>query len=208
MNADETVPTPNEPDVDDPEVEAPPEGLPQADRILRSALWVTAGELIVDLGYTYRAHFITGQKMRSDAKWLEVPRVIFPVIASAGTATFALFGLNGLAVGFGFFSALAIALERHFDPIGRANAHTDKADRLLSVYKDLRYFQNVKLRSPVSGPELESALAQLRKRADELRMLEPRQIPHYAYEGARRQVKDGQSEYVGDPLWRDPPDDL
>jgi hypothetical protein len=37
---------------------------------------------------------------------------------------------------------------------------------------------------------------------------EPRQIPPGVYDEARRQVKDGQSEYAGDPLWRDPPEDL
>lgn len=189
-------------------VDTPPESLPPADRELRRALWVTAGELIVDLGYTYRAHFITGQRLRSDAKWLEIPRVVFPVAASAGTATFALFGLYGLAVVFGFFSAIVLALGKAFDPMGQANTHSDKGDRLLSVWKDLRYFQNVKLRSPASGTELDSALAQLRKRADDIRMAEPRQTPPYAYEQARRQVADGQSAYVGDPLWREPPEDL
>lgn len=194
---------------EDPEPnEQPPESLPPADQGLRWALWTSASELIVDLGYTYRQHFITGQKVRADAKWLEVPRVVFPVAASAGTATFALVGLNGLAVVFGFFSAIVLALGKAFDPIGQANAHTDKGDRLLSVCKDLRYLQNVKLRSPASGTELESAFAQLRKRADDIRMAEPRQTPRYAYDQARQQVKDGQSEYHGDPLWRDPPDDL
>ena len=186
----------------------PLEGLPPADRELRRSLWTAASELIVDVGYSYRQHFITGQKMRADAKWIEIPRVVFPVVASAGTATFALFGLNGAAVVFGFFSALAIALERYWDPIGHASAHTDKGDRLLSVWKDLRNFQNVKLRSPASGTELESALAQLRKRADDIRMAEPRQTPRYAYDEARRQINDGQSEYANDPLWRDTPDDL
>lgn len=189
-------------------VEQPPEGLPPADQDLRRALWTAASELIVDLGYTYRQHFITGQKMRADAKWIVVPRIVFPVIASAGTATFALFGLQQAAVVFGFFSAVAIALEKFWDPIGQANAHSDKGDRLLSVWKDLRYFQNVKLRSPASGTELESAFAQLRKRADDIRISEPRQTPAWAYAIARAQLTDGQSEYQGDPLWRDPPGDL
>jgi len=200
---------PEPPSIDDSaEPEAPPEGLPPADRELRRALWTAAGELIVDLGYSYRAHFITGQRMRDRAKWLEVPRVVFPVAASAGTATFALFGWNSLAILFGFISAVVLALGKAFDPIGQANAHSDKGDRLLSVYKDLRYLQNVKLRSPASGTELESAFGQLRKRADDIRMSEPHQIPPGVYDEARRQVKDGQSEYAGDPLWRDPPEDL
>ena len=202
-----TTSEPNSLETPSPTSEAP-EGLPPADRELRRSLWTAASELIVDVGYAYRQHFITGQKMRADAKWLEIPRVIFPVAASAGTATFALVGLNGLAVVFGFVSAIVLALGKVLDPIGQANAHSDKGDRLLSVWKDLRYLQNVKLRSPASGTELESALAQLRKRADDIRMAEPRQTPRYAYDEARRQVNDGQSEYTGDPLWRDPPEDL
>jgi hypothetical protein len=92
--------------------------MPEPGSELRRALWEAAGELIVDLGYTCRAHFITGQKMRADAKWIEIPRVTFPVVASAGTATLALFGWTDFAVAFGFAGALAIALEKHFDPIG------------------------------------------------------------------------------------------
>lgn len=189
------------------EMEAPPEGLPPADGELRRALWIVAGELIVDLGYSFRAHFITAQRIRDRAKWLEVPRIVFPVAASAGTATFALFGWNNLAIIFGFASAVVLALGKALDPIAQANAHSDKGDRMLSVYKDLRYFQNVKLRSAVSGTELESALGQLRKRADDVRMAKPRQVPSGVYDEARLQVKDGQSEYLGDPLWRDAPED-
>lgn len=207
---DVTAPTQAEPEASLPADAGEPAAprLPANESEFRRALWTSASELIVDLGYTYREHFITGQKMRDGAKWLEIPRVIFPVVASAGTATLALFGLNQLAIVFGFAGALAIALEKHFDPIGRANAHTDKGDRLLSVSKDLRFFRNVKLRGPMTSAELEHELAQLRKRADDLRMLEPRQVPPYAYPDARRQIADGQSEYAGDPLWQDPPDDL
>jgi hypothetical protein len=79
---------------------------------------------------------------------------------------------------------------------------------LLSIYKDLRYFQNVQLRTAVSISELEAALAQLRKRADDLRLLEPRQTPPYAYEEARRQIKDGQADYAEDPLWRELADEM
>ncbi len=209
MKAEPTAPNPSDPDAPAGNIadgHVPP-ALPASDSEFRRSLWKAASELIVDLGYTYRAQFITGQKMRADAKWLGIPRVILPAGAAAGTATLALFGLGGLAVVFGFAGALAIALEKHFDPIGRANAHTDKGDRLLTAYKDLRYFRDVRLRGSMTSEELEHELAQLRKRADDLRQLEPRQVPQYAYSEARRQVLDGQSEYAGDPLWQDPPDD-
>jgi hypothetical protein len=174
----------------------------------RRALWTSASELIVDLGYTSRAHLVNGQNLRSRAKWLQAPRVVFPVIASAGTATLAIFGWTSLAILFGFGASLAIALEKAFDPIGNANAHTDKGDRLLTVYKDLRYFRNVTLRSGAAEPELERGLAQLRKRADDLRNLEPRQVPQAAYEEARRQINDGQANHKDDALWEDPPEGL
>jgi hypothetical protein len=193
--------------VEGDEAEAPAV-LPAGRSDFRGALWVAASELIVDLGYTSRSHFVNGQSLRARAKWLEVPRVVFPVVASAGTATFALFGLTGVAVVFGFGAALAIALEKVFDPIANANAHTDKADRLLTVCKDLRYFRNVTLRSPASEAELERTLTQLRKRADDLRKLEPRQVPQAAYDQARRQIADGQAQHRDDPLWQDPPADL
>lgn len=210
MSADTTTPTPAESGAPmaPGSAEGAPASLPASDSDLRQALWVTASELIVDIGYTYRGHFITGQQMRDGAKWLVIPRVILPIGASAGAATFALFGLSGLAVVVGFGGAIAVALEKQFDPIGQANAHTNKGDRLLTVWKDLRYFRNVKLRSATSTAELEHELAQIRKRADDLRLLEPRQIPPRAYAEARRQIMDGQSDYVGDPLWQDPPGDL
>lgn len=208
MKGNVTTPAPAEPEAGVPAIEQAPNTLPANDPQFRRALWTAAGNLTVDLGYHYRACLIAGQRMRADAKLLQVPRVVLPVLASAGTATLALVGLNGLAVVFGFVGAIMVALEKHFDPVGQANAHTDKGDRLLGVYKDLLYFQNVKLRSAKPSAELEPELAQLRKRADDLRMLEPRQLPPYAYPEARRQVADGQSEYFGDPLWRDPPDDV
>lgn len=194
------------------EVNEPPEGppahLPAPGREFRQSLWVQASELIVDLGYAYRAHFIVGQKLRANAKYLGIPRVVLPVVASAGAATLALFGLNQLAVLFGFGGAIIVALERYFDPIGQANAHTEKGDRLLTVWKDLRNFRNVRLRGASTDDQLERELAQIRKRADDLRLTEPRQIPGWAFDEARRQVRDGQSSYVDDPLWQAPPGDL
>jgi len=174
----------------------------------RRALWVAASELIVDLGYASRAHLITGQRMRARVKWIAIPREILPVVASAGAATLALFGLSDWAVAFGFGGALAVALDKSIDPIGQANAHSDKGDRLLSVCKDVRYFRNVRLSGETSAAEFQHELAQLRRRADDVRMLAPHQLPEYAYSEAQRQVADGQAEYVGDPLWQDPPDDL
>ena len=189
---------------------ADPPQLPGTVKQLRLALWTMASELIVDLGYTYRAHFIVGQRMRSKwwAKALVFLRAVLPVSATAGTAAFALFGLKDLAVVLGFGAALVLALERAFNPIGEANAHSDKGDRLLTVYKDIRYFRRAKILGPAPAAELEQQFAQLRKRADDLRMVEPRQLPGYAYDEARRQINDQQSEYVGDPLWQDAPEDL
>lgn len=126
-----------------------PASLPAASPELRRALWTQASELIVDTGYNYRAHLIVGQKRREQAKFLGVPRVVLPVAASAGTAFLALIGFDKVGVvAFGFIGAIVVALEKYFDPIGQANAHSDKGDRLLTLYKDLRSFRNLRFAGP------------------------------------------------------------
>lgn len=211
MSAD-TDPTPTEVGVDTPDhsrADPAPTELPVRSAEFRRALWVQASELIVDTGYSYRAHLIVGQERRAQAKWLGIPRVVLPVAASAGTAVLALIGLDKIVVGaFGFIGAIVVALEKYFDPIGQANAHSDKGDRLLTLYKDLRFFRNVRLRGPSPDDQLEGDFTALRERGDHLREGEPRQIPYWAYQRAKQQIDAGQAKHVGDPLWQDPPGDL
>lgn len=211
MSADATPPIPAELTAPAPEggPDPRPVELPVRSPELRRALWVQASELIVDTGYNYRAHLIIGQKRRAQAKWLGIPRVILPVVAAAGTAFLALIGIDKIAVaGFGFIAAIVVALERYFDPIGQANAHSDKGDRILTLHKDLRFFRNVRLRGQEPVDQLEREYAALLKRGNALRESEPRQYPSWAYDEARRQIRDGQSEYLDDPLWQEPPGGL
>ena len=186
-----------------------PASLPAASPELRRALWTQASELIVDTGYNYRAHLIVGQKRREQAKFLGVPRVVLPVAASAGTAFLALIGFDKVGVvAFGFIGAIVVALEKYFDPIGQANAHSDKGDRLLTLYKDLRSFRNLRLRGTEPLDQLEREYAALLERGNQLREAEPRQYPSWAYDQAKAQIAAGQSSYLDDPLWQDPPADL
>jgi hypothetical protein len=169
-------------------------------------LWVQASELIVDTGYNYRAHLIVGQTRRGQAKFLGIPRVVLPVAATAGTAFLALIGLDKLVVaGFGFIAAIVVALEKYVDPIGQANAHSDKGDRLLSLFKELRFYRNVRLRGTESLEQLEREYAALLERANQLRESQPRQYPSWAYDKAKAEIAAGQSSYLDDPLWQDPP---
>jgi len=175
----------------------------------RRAMWLQANELLIDLAYNNRSHFNVGQRTRARVKWLGVPRAVLPVFASAGTAFLALFGVGkDIVVAFGFAAAMVVALDHYFDPLRHANAHTDKGDRLLTLYKDVRYFRNVRLRSGASDDMLERELAALRQRDDQLRKTEPRQVPEWAFNKARAQINDNQADYAHDPLWVDPPEDL
>jgi hypothetical protein len=186
-----------------------PRALPTPSPELRRALWTQASELIVDTGYNFRAHLIVGQKRREQAKLLGIPRVVLPVVASAGTAFLALIGLDKVVVvAFGFIGAIVVALEKYFDPIGQANAHSDKGDRLLTLYKDLRSFRNIRLRGAEPLDQLEREYAALLERGNELRESEPRQYPSWAYDQAKAEIAAGQSSYLDDPLWQDPPADL
>lgn len=211
MSADATSRTGNDPGPAAPEDADDPARIELGARSaeLRRALWVQASELIVDTGYNYRAHLIVGQKRRAQAKWLGIPRVVLPVAASGGTAFLALIGLDKVVVvGFGFIAAIVVALERYIDPIGQANAHSDKGDRLLTLHKDLRLFRNVRLRGLEPVGQLEREYAALLERGNQLRESEPRQYPSWAYDQAKTQIAAGQSSYFDDPLWQDPPDEL
>jgi hypothetical protein len=200
---DATMPSP------DDAAAPPPEAFPDRSAERRRALWVQASELIVDTGYNYRAHLKVGQKRREQAKWLGIPRVAIPVAASAGTALLALIGIDKIAVAaFGFIGALVVVLEKYIDPIGQANAHTDKGNRLLTLYKDLRFYRNTRLRGTDPVDQLEHGFAALLDRGNELRSAEPRHYPDWAYERAKAEIGAGHSSYTDDPLWQDPPDDL
>jgi len=201
--ADATVPAP------DDAAAPPPEALPDQISEHRRALWVQASELIVDTGYNYRAHLKVGQKRREQAKWLGIPRVALPVAASGGTALLALIGIDRIAVAaFGFVGALVVVFEKYIDPIGQANAHTDKGNRLLTLYKDLRFYRNTRLRGTEPVGQLEHEFAALLERGNELRSVEPRHYPDWAYQQAKAEIAAGHSSYIDDPLWQDPPDDL
>jgi hypothetical protein len=162
--------------------------------------------MVVDAGYSSRAHFIAGQQLRRQAPWFGVPVAVLTVAASSGAAVLVLFGIDKAWVAlFAFAAAMFGALEHYFDPATLADAHSLKGDRYLTVGNEARLFRNVRLLSADGDGVLQQELAVLRHRYDELREAAPRQLPPGAYEKARAQIRDGQASYEDDPLWVQPP---
>lgn len=197
----------------EPTFEAPPEGdtagRKAPPRNARVGLWEEASMMVVDASYSSRAHFIAGQWSRRRASVFGVPVVILSVAASTGAGTFAVLGVDKAVVALlAFAAAIMVALERHFDPSGNADAHSLKGDRYLTIRNEARLFQSTRIRSGDPQPVLDQEFRLLRFRYDQLRESAPRQLPKGAYDEARRQIQDKQASYEDDPLWVPAPDDL
>jgi hypothetical protein len=165
--------------------------------------------MVVDATYSSRAHFIAAQWSRRHANILGIPVVVLSVAASTGAGALAVLGADKAVVALlAFVAAVMVALERHFDPSGKADAHSLKGDRYLTIRNEARLFQSTRLRSSDPQPVLDQEFRLLRFRYDQLRETAPRQLPDGAYDEARRQVIDGQATYDGDPLWVGAPEDL
>jgi hypothetical protein len=165
--------------------------------------------MVVDATYSSRAHFIAGQWLRRQATVFGIPVVILTVATSLGAGTFAVLGLDAAVVALlAFASAVMVALEKHFDPSRKADAHSLKGDRYLTLRNEARLFQSTRIRSGDVQGVLEQEFRLLRFRYDQLRESPPRQLPDGAYDEARRQIRDKQAGYEDDPLWIAAPDDL
>lgn len=131
------------------------------------------------------------------------------VIASSGAAALAVVGVDRAFVVFlAMAAALTVALERYFDPSAKADAHSLKGDRYLTLHEEARLFQNTRIRSGEADSVLVQEFKLLRRRYDQLRESAPRQLPKGAYEKAPEQIQDGQARFEDDPLWVPPPSDL
>lgn len=188
---------------------ATPSASETSKKTIRVAMWEEASNMVTDASYSSRAHFIAGQSLRDRAKFLGVPAALLSVVASAGAGVAAIIGIDkGWIALLAFAGALIAALDRYFDPIGQANAHSLKGDRYLTLRNEARFYREARLRSTDTETILQRDFLALRHRYDELRESAPHQVPSWAYDRARAQIADGQADYVGDPTWVPAPDDL
>lgn len=184
-------------------------GPKESPRTVRDGLWNETSMMVVDASYSSRAHFIAGQQSRRWASIFGVPVVMFSVAASSSAAVLALLGIDKAWVAvFAFAAAVIVALERNFDPSGKADAHSLKGDRYLTIRNEARLFQNTRIRSTDQDSVLQQEFKLLRHRYDQLREADPRQLPPGVYDAAAEQIKQGQASYENDPLWVAAPSDL
>ncbi len=169
---------------------------------LRSALNEEAKRLIVDALYTGRGHQVAGARWLEIHHWLGVPAAVTTTLLAGSATLSAVLEWNSwLTAGLALSSAITSASSSFLKPKEKADEYTLKGNRFIAIRNQARMYQQIDLRSSQTDEELSAEIKRIRSEYDKLNETPPLQIPRWAYERARKNITDGESNYENDPVW-------
>lgn len=171
----------------------------------RIAMWNEAMMLMMDSLYSARGNQFAAQRWAVIATWLGLPASILSAVLAAGAAGAAAGDQKGWTVVLSVIVAVINAVRGFLHPEETLRGYQNKGAAYLALRNDVRLFRNVDLHSDTPLDKLRTQLHTLVARRNALNGQPPMVIPKWAYNGAKKGIEEGQSEYLNDPLWEDPP---
>jgi hypothetical protein len=141
---------------------------------------------------TARCHFITSDRWARVHLWLGVPATIMAAIA--GASALSQFAASNLIAAFlGITVATLTALATFLDPGGRASAHQNAGNKILSISNDARMFSEIECLQAENIEEITQQLKILANRLNELNENSPL-IPEWAFKKNRERLNKRRKE--------------
>jgi len=142
--------------------------------------------------YSSKGHFEASALWKRIHLWIGVPSAIL-----AGIASISAFEENTLVAGsLAILVAALGAIATFLNPSSKANEHHAAASSYLELRNRVRRFKNIELPGMDAQDGKERILA-FGQNKDDLSLTTP-QIPEWAFKKARRNIEEGQAEYVAD----------
>jgi hypothetical protein len=171
----------------------------------RVAMWDEAMMLVIDTQYSARGNQFAARRWVIIATCLGLPASILSAVLAAGAAGAAASGQQGWTVILSVIVAVINAVRGVLHPEETLRGYQNKGAAYLALRNDVRFFRNIDLRSDTSLDKLRTQLHTFVARRNALNGQPPVVIPKWAYEGAKKGINAGESDYINDPLWEDAP---
>lgn len=145
-----------------------------------------------DCIYSSKGHFEASALWKRIHLWIGVPSAIL-----AGIASISAFEENTLVAGtLAILVAALGAIATFLNPSSKANEHHAAANSYLELRNRVRRFKNIELPG-MEAQEAKERILTFGLQKDDLSSSTP-QIPEWAFKKARKNIEDGQAEYVAD----------
>ena len=174
---------------------------------MRRALWRSANEIIIDTSWTARAFQKAAARWSTVVLYLGLPASVATAVTAAGAGTVALVARMPVAVAvLGLTAAVIAGAKAVLRPEDTYQGYNSKGSAYLVLRNDARQFRDIRVRNPRwSDAELESELRSLNGRLNALVQQPPLRVPTWAYQQAKKSIEAGESDYVSDRFWQEPP---
>lgn len=154
-----------------------------------------AARIQEDALYSAKSHFNTSECWEKVRLWLGLGGVV--ISAVAGASALSTFDCHGTVAGILALSMAALtAVVTFINPSERASTHQEVGNKYNALKNDARIFYNIQL-SGLDEQAATDGLKELNERRNKLNMESPK-VPQWAFNAARKGIKDGQADYKVD----------
>src|SRR3990167_9078414 len=146
--------------------------------------------------YSSKGHFSASHFWSNFHLWIGIPMVLFSAVA--GASALSQFDPNHIIAGlFSIIVAVLSGVMTFLNPNEKVSAHVNAGNNYDSLMNKIRMFWSIDCWRDESEQVLTEKLKYFSEQKDKLNQTCP-QIPRWAYNIAKRGIKDGEGDYVVD----------
>ena len=171
------------------------------------ALWRGASEIIVDSMWSARSLQKAAARWSTVVLALGLPGNLIATVTATAAGASALFAHNPIVTAtLALVAGVIAGTKAVLKPEETYQGYAAKGAAYLALRNDARHFRNVRLRTPgAQAAQLENDLRAMNARLNALAQRPPVRVPTWAYKAAKKSINVGESDYVGDRFWEEPP---